>query len=368
MIQGEPPSVLSKEEARGVEPPVTPPEWNTTIQGLRGFCALIVIISHTYLMGYTAGFFPRIPNDLVHSYVSNLGGFGVEIFFCISGYLILQSLLKYGKVGRFLVNRAIRIYPVFVALHLVMFTLGPLIHYEWMGDLLHSPVRYGLHFFSNLFFLPGIFPLPLAQKNAWSLSYEFAFYLLAGLFFGTLQYRRKAPLLGTPLLLALCAFTGGLLFLRARGFFFLVGVFLFFLEGRKVRLPYRSWQAPLGFVFLVLSFTSNALSFTASWLFGFLFFYYIVTEEGLFSAMLRLPAFRFLGMVSYSLYLVHPFVIFPLRAVFMRVHVLPQNSVLAYLTFVSLSLVLAVSAASLFYYALEVGFTRKYLKKKKPGA
>jgi len=51
---------------------------------------------------------PIIENNLL------LGGFGVAIFFIISGYVIPISLERYGR-RQFLIKRALRIYPVYVA-------------------------------------------------------------------------------------------------------------------------------------------------------------------------------------------------------------------------------------------------------------
>lgn len=141
---------------------------NKTIHGLRGFSAFIVVIAHVYGMSVLAGFFPDYGPTFI-------GSLGVCIFFMISGYLITQSLVKHKHVPTFLKNRIIRIYPVFLALHLVIFSAGPIINYEWLGSV--TPTEYILHFLSNLFLLPGIFELPLAQGNAWSLSYSFCFIL-----------------------------------------------------------------------------------------------------------------------------------------------------------------------------------------------
>ena len=60
-----------------------------------------------------------------------MGGHGVELFFMISGFLIPASLVRHASVGKFFYDRALRILPVFVVLHLVLFVAGP-------GPLAHA--------------------------------------------------------------------------------------------------------------------------------------------------------------------------------------------------------------------------------------
>ena len=117
-----------------------------------------------------------------------MGRHGVELFFTISGYLISGSLVRHGKAKTFLIDRAVRIYPVFLVIHVIVFLTGPLIGYKWMVGL--TPVQWTFDFISNALFLPGIFNLPLAQLSAWSLSYEALFYLITAAAF--IGFRTRA--------------------------------------------------------------------------------------------------------------------------------------------------------------------------------
>ena len=199
---------------------------NLTIEGLRGFSAAAVICYHVHNMAIKGEYFHPNHSPIVNSLVRSLGRFGVLMFFMISGYLIVQSLVKYDSIPRFLKHRVWRIYPVFTPLHLIMFTLGPWQGYEWMGALKHSLPQYALQFFSNLLLLPGIFRLPIAQRNAWSLSYEFAFYVISCLLFfaATRRAHRGWRLLslGTGL-----AASVGVLRYHPIAAYFLIGVALF---------------------------------------------------------------------------------------------------------------------------------------------
>nr|MCA8835404.1 acyltransferase family protein [Pseudomonadota bacterium] len=71
--------------------------------GIRIIAASMVIIGHAYaLTGKPPA--PVIWQNVIH-------GFALEIFFSISGYLILKSFFYDPNFGRFLAKRALRIFP-----------------------------------------------------------------------------------------------------------------------------------------------------------------------------------------------------------------------------------------------------------------
>src|SRR5579885_2972754 len=147
---------------------------NLQVHGLRGLAALLVFVFHIYGMATLAGFWPAAA---VESWgFMYFGRHAVELFFIISGYLIAGSVQRHGDARLFLIDRCIRIYPAFLAIHLIVFALGPPLHYKWMSGI--APAAWARAFVENALFLPGLFDLPLAQLNAWSLSYEAGFYLL----------------------------------------------------------------------------------------------------------------------------------------------------------------------------------------------
>lgn len=294
-------------------------ERNRAIEGLRGFSAALVVCYHICNMGIAARFVPGPSSATAARLLAALGPFGVDLFFLISGYLIVQSLLRHGDVRSFLAGRVWRIYPVFLPLHLLIFLAGPVIGYAWMADLRHDPARYFLAFCANALFLPGLFSLPLAQKNAWSLSYEWGFYLIASLaFLGLAARRSRKALLGWGLLIVTAALAVAAIVLHPVAGFLAVGVGVFLLEDAVARrYRYRAWHAALGLACLLVGF---ALSAPPVWHlalalpFAGLSFLTVVRQEGLFARMLQTAPFLFLGRISYSLYLIHPFVLDPLRA------------------------------------------------------
>ncbi len=110
------------------------------VQGLRGIAALSVLMDHFYDMPKGGmydipdpGFLP--PLWLWLQSVINVGGHGVELFFMISGFLIPASLVRHGSPPRFFFDRILRIMPVFVVLHLALFTVGPIVAYKFFRGI-----------------------------------------------------------------------------------------------------------------------------------------------------------------------------------------------------------------------------------------
>ncbi len=145
------------------------------MEGLRGFAIALVFLCHFQIVilsplseSFHARFF------LV---MAQIGGTGVDLFFVLSGMLIYRAALKPGmKYGKFLLRRVERIFPTFVAvlaLYIVVLEFTHFgAHYDAVGFRAQS-----LYIVENLLLLPGVVDLPAIISAAWSLSYEFAFYL-----------------------------------------------------------------------------------------------------------------------------------------------------------------------------------------------
>jgi peptidoglycan/LPS O-acetylase OafA/YrhL len=112
--------------------------------------------------------------------------FGVLIFFCISGYLITDSWLRDPDLKRFLLRRALRIFPALIAVVLIcMLVAGPALTtlslWEYFG---HGTTRAYLKniWLRTQYALPGVFasnPYPGAVNGSlWSLPIEFFCYLI----------------------------------------------------------------------------------------------------------------------------------------------------------------------------------------------
>ncbi len=335
---------------------------NASIQGLRGLAVLMVFFYHLHHAAITGGFTLFLSEGTIGYDIAELGMLGVDLFFMISGYLICASLVKHGSALQFLKNRAIRIYPAFLIPHLIVFTVGPMIGYQWMANL--SVSEYLLHFCSNLLFLPGVFPLPIAQIVAWSLSYEFAFYLLAASAFAI---HRKISSTWIKALLVLCWLTVTTVALREhpRAWFFVAGAVSFALtRNRPLSDGYTLRLSPLGIVTITVMALTFHSHFTIAVLAGMIGFLTIVRESGLLSVILRLPILQYLGDISYSLYLWHVMVMFVTKRVFGSNGSLLPNPILNFVLFTVVTAGLSVAVSHVSFRFVETACSRRFSRRK----
>jgi len=144
---------------------------------LRWVAALLVLYGHAFV-------FLGLPDPLFLGQVK-LGTLGVQVFFGISGYLVMQSWEHDPNVYRFLQRRALRIFPgLMVCITLSALVLGPALTSLPMTDYLKHPATLG--YFENIFLyitfhLPGVFEhhrvANAVNGSLWSLPAEFSMYL-----------------------------------------------------------------------------------------------------------------------------------------------------------------------------------------------
>lgn len=115
----------------------------------------MLVVTNHFLSGTVAGVFRYN------------GGLGVDIFFVLSGFLMIHTLTHHKTPTNFFLSRVKRIYPLYVILSI------PLI-------LSLIPLKESYHFIGNILLLPG-FNDPnykLANSPAWTLVYEMIFYVI----------------------------------------------------------------------------------------------------------------------------------------------------------------------------------------------
>jgi peptidoglycan/LPS O-acetylase OafA/YrhL len=313
-----------------------------SIQGLRGLAAFSVLLVHLYDMPMLAGFLPAVPSwfDMT---VGTFGR-GVEVFFMISGYLIPASLVRHQLISKFFYDRCLRILPVFVTFHLILFAIGPVVGYKFFKDI--DALNYLKIFFANLFFLPDILNLPFGQQNAWTLTYEWAFYI----WFAVAYYFAPRSLPATALVvLAGCV----AMFYFPITAYFLIGLVLGAIELR-VNGP--------GFLGLIFSVACLALMYAmleyvhpfAGLLPAFLLFSTVLNPLSAIAQLLSKAAPQFVGKISYSLYLVHPFALYPLQVIGSKLVAHGYSPWAVWPMFVTVGLPLSLIASTITYELIEV--------------
>lgn len=147
-----------------------------TLDALRFVAASAVTVYHFTAAPVVDGAV-RTDTFGVLGHLARFGYLGVELFFLISGFVIVMS--AQGRTGRaFLVNRAIRLYPSFwVAVAVTSAAL-------WWADRPQAPSWF--EFVANLSMLPGYLGAEKIDDVYWTLAVELKFYFLV---FVALQLR-----------------------------------------------------------------------------------------------------------------------------------------------------------------------------------
>jgi len=133
------------------------------LDALRGIAAVWVLLFH-YTIRYGAIF-----GDSGAPFHAYDGGFGVELFFAISGFVMLMTLSRMGSASQFVIARAARLYPTYwagVAATFVVMALWPL-----QGRTVGWPQA-----LFNLTMLQEFFHVPHVDSVYWSLEVELVFY------------------------------------------------------------------------------------------------------------------------------------------------------------------------------------------------
>jgi peptidoglycan/LPS O-acetylase OafA/YrhL len=153
------------------------PHWHA-LDGLRGIAVLMVLADHAGLAGQGRP----------------LGAVGVTVFFVLSGFLISRVVLDARALDRwslrrFLMDRIVRLVPALLLMQAVVIAWWVLTGYGWR-ELLPEVAATTLYA-QNFFY--GDFELGLL-RHTWSLAVEEQFYLLWPLVLPWLA-RRRVPLL-----------------------------------------------------------------------------------------------------------------------------------------------------------------------------
>jgi exopolysaccharide production protein ExoZ len=281
-----------------------------SIQILRGAAAVAVIIAHTYgIIG--------VKNGISGYPTLGLGAAGVDIFFVVSGFVMVIS--SEGLAGtssgptRFMSSRLSRLVPLYWTVTSIMLCYFLFVR---KGGLSAANYDWASVAASYLFIpypmLNGVY-MPLVGVG-WTLNYEMFFYVVfaAGLFFpgriGTVGvaallvlvglFGRKLPLPGSLSYLSdpmLVEFTFG------------VGIALAFSRGARLPAPvaYAALLLGLGFLASGLASTDDFPRYLVWGIPSALIVSGLVSlKDDYTAAHWKLP--RLLGDASYSLYLIHP--------------------------------------------------------------
>jgi peptidoglycan/LPS O-acetylase OafA/YrhL len=225
------------------------------------------------------------------------GYLGVDIFFVISGFVLPWAMARshycLHDYPRFLLKRILRLDPpylVTLTLLIGLALLGWARHAFQPDRLLLSFPQVALH----LGYLNAFFGYEWLSPIFWSLAIEFQYYVLLGLIFPLLIHRNPITRLSALSVLGALAFVfPKTAFVFHFMFLFLLGISTFYLRVGKVGAK--------GFAILL-----TLIGLGCAWTLGPLIACVgAVTALTIAYMNLKISPLKFLGTISYSLYLLH---------------------------------------------------------------
>lgn len=136
---------------------------------LRFLAAFSVVLYHYSFRGYAADTMSLMPYPILAPY-TKYGSLGVELFFMISGFVILMTAAV-GNLRSFVISRFVRLYPAFWACCTITFATIIVI-----GEPRYSASL--SQYIVNMTLLSGFTGVPAIDGVYWSLFVEIKFYLL----------------------------------------------------------------------------------------------------------------------------------------------------------------------------------------------
>jgi len=287
------------------------------MEGLRGLAIFLIFLVH-----YSTLSQPWISDLTFYSFftasVHALGNVGVDLFFVLSGYLIYGSLItRTPPFIKYFARRVQRIYPAFTVVFIIY--LGLSIFFPDKNKIPSEFWEASQYVLANFLLLPGVFNIEPIITVAWSLSYEFLFYLIVPLLIIGLKlkswkagHRIAFFLVFAIVILSAPSLFGG----HVRFAMFISGILVF--ECSKLftipkKLDYFGIISLM--LALTLTFLQSVYEFNGQWKFaGLAFFFFILcltsfSIDGTTSRIFRWTPMRWLGNISYSFYLIHSVVL-----------------------------------------------------------
>jgi peptidoglycan/LPS O-acetylase OafA/YrhL len=347
--------------------PQTQPGRLEFVDALRGLGALYIVIFHLVKIPEPDLAVPAWANRIVQS-----GGTAVTLFFVLSGFALMLSMR--GHAGErhptmsFYFRRAFRILPLFLV---------------WLAvSLIRDRVTFSTSHSGGEILLNALLVFNLVPGleagivwGAWILSVETLFYLIFPLLYRWLDDLGKV----LAFLFLSMAVSGSFSYLLSdvvqmdptvrSGYFqfhileyipvFTVGMAVYLLYEKHIRNRNRPWSwglacAAAGAYVYMACLNGKLFSWMDIVYWQALAYGLLLT--GLSMAPLKIavnPVSRFLGKISYSLYLNHPTFVYYLIPVFLSIYALPAAREIQFGACLLLTLVISLAVSVLTHYLIE---------------
>lgn len=277
-----------------------------TIDGLRGILASSVVVHHMILMQTWIATGKWQPPD--SNFQNNLGSTAVAVFFMISAHLFCRPLIANTgalDVVRLFEGRVTRIFPLYYACVAVLvlfvaietgFTLA--VPLRQLLFEIFTWTRFG---FFGLEPINGFEPTHVLFSQIWTLRYEWMLYFSLPVIALAVRLTGMRAMVHL-LLLAIAVFATPMFFL------FLAGTIagdLARIDGRRARIAWGV-MGIAGLLVVMIGFHDAVGWRQAALLTPF---FVAVLQGGAGYRLLGTPGLRFVGDISFSIYLIHVFVI-----------------------------------------------------------
>lgn len=288
---------------------------------LRFVAAVSVVIFHYTFFGYNSYHL----NPIEYEYFEPITKYfylGVELFFVISGYVVLMS--AYGKtIKQFFISRVVRLYPMFWIACTVTFLMVILFgldyqNSDWPESMRPTIVQYAV----NMTMLQGFLGYDNIDGVYWTLTTEISFYFLISLLLSYGLFKNIKLFLYFWLIYTAAAQVSAAvntpfhyLFIPKYSSFFIAGM-LFYLFQNRILLPVHFYSMiSLAYVLCIRSAWVEASEHTEVFhkphsvltvaliiTLIFILFFLIINEK---LSMQKYPWLSWLGGITYPLYLLH---------------------------------------------------------------
>lgn len=273
------------------------------LDGLRGLAAGAVVFFHYF------GIFPDV-FETEHAPIphAQLGRFGVQLFFIISGFVIFMTLARVEHPRDFVATRLIRLYPSYWATILLTSSVIATGVFRDTDVTQHTLALKQV--VANATMLQAFLNVPHLDGTYWTLAHELSFYTWAFIMLLALDRERVERYAAAYLVLnAALAYTLGhelihiglrlrTLLLVDYGQFFVAGIMFYRLR--------TAGPSPLRHALIAGAFLSQAIRGdheSSAAMLGFFAVFYALHFGKL--QWLRARPLTWLGSISYALYLTH---------------------------------------------------------------
>lgn len=324
------------------------------LHGLRGLASIGVFFGHS-----VGGYNQDVLNNSSFwlKFITNLGTFGVEVFFVLSGFVISNSIAKLSW-RKFMKHRFWRIYPVFVFFTLMYFVLNSIF------EVMPGRISY-VYLINNLVFINLFLNTPALTPNAWTITYEVWFYVICFFLLTAFITNNKTYFLLTIFATSL--------------FVIYYPVSIYFFSGVALNYWYKSYLSICEYLksvvfivielFIVVSVVLMAGSqdYVYEWDyilgdFKILALYMLTVflmlallhPKSLFAKCLATRTFLFLGTISYSLYLSHPYPYYVIKKILFSFGLSNIEPIIAVPIFLLSLVIVVIPFAYVIFYCIEI--------------